>query len=72
MLVTIKVIANAKKNALKEESGRIKVYVAAPPVKGKANKLLFEILADYFNVNKNKISIIKGEYSSTKVVQVNR
>lgn len=70
MIINIKVIANAKQNKVKKEGNRYKLYLTAPPVDGKANKLLVEILADYFKVKKNKISIIKGALSSNKTIEI--
>jgi len=70
MLLTIKVIPNASKSRVVEEKGSLKVYVNSPPVDGKANKELIEVLADHFNVKKNRISIIRGEKSRTKVINV--
>lgn len=70
MIINIKVIANAKQNKVKKEGNRYKLYLTAPPADGKANKLLIEILADYFKVKKNKISIIKGVLSSNKTIEI--
>ncbi len=47
-----------------------KVYLTAPPVEGKANKLLLELLAKYFNLKKSQIRIIKGGRTRDKVVQI--
>jgi uncharacterized protein (TIGR00251 family) len=70
MIINLKVVANAKKNEIKEENGLFKVYVAAPPVDGKANKAVVETLAAHFQAKKNQIKIIRGEKSSRKVVQI--
>lgn len=48
----------------------MKVKVTAAPVEAKANKALVEFLAEYFNVKKNKITIIKGEKSKNKVIMI--
>lgn len=66
--LSIKVIPNAGRNKIVEENGRIKVYLAAPPVEGKANKALIEFLAEHFHVKKGKISIVKGMTSRQKEV----
>jgi hypothetical protein len=68
--VKIKVIPNAKHNKLVEEPGRIKVYLTAPAVEGKANEALIEFLAEHFKTKKNKISIIRGFKSREKVIEV--
>lgn len=68
--VYIKVIPNAKKNRIVEELSRLKVYVTAPAVDGKANKALIEALADHFGVKKRDVSIIFGEKSRDKIIGI--
>ena len=46
------------------------VYVTQPPEKGKANKQIIKLLADYFNVSSSKINIIAGEKGREKVVEI--
>jgi hypothetical protein len=70
MKLNIKVIPNAKQNKLVEEPGRVKVYLTAPAVEGKANEALIEFLAEHFKTKKNKISIIRGIKSREKVVEI--
>lgn len=70
MILNIKVIPNAKRNAITEESGRYKVHLTAPAVEGKANKALIDFLADHFGVKKNKVRIIRGDKSREKVVEI--
>ena len=70
MKVTIKAIPNAKKNFIKEENGVLKVYISAPAVDGKANKAVCEILAEHFSVRRSRITILKGETSRDKVIEI--
>ncbi len=70
MLLNVRVIPNAKKNRIKEEEDCLKVYLSAPPIQGKANKMLIKILSVFYKVKKNKINIIKGEKARNKVVEV--
>lgn len=70
MLISIKVIPNAKKEEVKEENGMLKVHVKAPAVEGKANKAVVELLADHFKVKKNAVRIIKGERAREKVIEI--
>lgn len=72
MRFLVRVVPNAKRNEVKKEGERIKVYLTAPPVEGKANKLLIEVLAGHFNCKKSQIKIIKGEKSRGKVIEVLR
>ncbi len=68
--IQVKVVPNAKKNEIREESEKLKVYLTASPVKGKANKLLVKVLTKHFNIRKSDIKIIKGEKSRNKVIEV--
>jgi uncharacterized protein (TIGR00251 family) len=68
--ITVKVVPNARKARVKEEQGRLKVYVTAPAVEGKANAALIETLAEHFKVRKSAIAIVRGETSREKVVDI--
>ncbi len=70
-IIRVKAVPNAKKNELKKEGEVFKIYLTCAPTKGKANKLLIEILADYFNCKKSQLKIIRGEKSKNKVIQLN-
>jgi|YelNatPaOPRAMG01_1025707.scaffolds.fasta_scaffold18709_4 uncharacterized protein (TIGR00251 family) len=72
MRVSILVIPNARKNEVVEEGDHLKVYVTAPPVHGRANEAVIEVLAEFFGVKKNKIRIIRGERSREKVVEIQK
>lgn len=68
--INIKVIPNAKRNNVLKENDRFKVYVTAPPVNGKANKAMIEVLAEYLKVKKRNIKIIKGNKSKEKIIEI--
>jgi uncharacterized protein (TIGR00251 family) len=46
--------------------------VRAPPVKGKANEAVIEVLAEFFGVKKSDIRIMSGERSREKVVEIRK
>ena len=50
--------------------GMVKVKVSAAPEKGKANKCLLKFLAKQLDVKRNAISIISGQTSPVKHVQI--
>ena len=70
MDVKIRVVVNAAKNEVKKLSDGYKIYITAPAREGKANKALREVLADYFNVRKSQVSIVKGAKSKDKIVSI--
>jgi uncharacterized protein (TIGR00251 family) len=65
-VIEVKVIPNARKNLVEIAEGRYKVYLNVPPVDGKANNALIEILSEYFKVQKNIIEIIAGKKAGLK------
>jgi len=74
--ISIKVITHAKKSEVVADEidlfgARIlRVKISQPPEDGKANKALIELLAEYFQVKKNSITIIAGEKSTHKIVEI--
>jgi uncharacterized protein (TIGR00251 family) len=71
MKKSIKVKPNSKKQAIiEEEDGSLTVHLKSPPVDGKANKELVELLAKKFDVPKSNISIQMGLSSRNKLVNI--
>jgi len=70
MIVNVKVVPNAKRNKIIEENGKLKVYLNAPAVDGKANQALVEFLAEHYNVKRRQVTIIRGEKNREKVVEI--
>ncbi len=67
--VPVKVVAGASRSRVVGIfDGALKVAVAAPPEKGKANKALIKILAETFDLPKNRVSIEQGQSSHHKIV----
>lgn len=52
------------------EGGVWYIRVAAPPVEGRANKALIELLSDVLDTAKSNLSIIRGTTSRNKTVLV--
>jgi len=50
--------------------GSFVVRVNAPPVEGKANERVVELLADHFRVPKRNVRIAVGTRGRTKIVEV--
>ncbi|MBI4546368.1 MAG: DUF167 domain-containing protein [Ignavibacteriae bacterium] len=71
MKISIHIKPNARKNEVKHlDDNRYLVSVIAPPVQGKANEKLIEVLAEYFGKPKRKFSIVRGATSREKIVEV--
>ncbi len=72
MYLTIKVTPKAKLNKIIQlDNHTYQIYTTAPPDKGKANQAVIKLLAKYFNLPKSNITIIKGQTSRQKIIQIN-
>ena len=71
MKIFLKVKLKASQGkVVKIDETHYQVYVTQPPEKGKANKQIIKLLADYFGVSLSKINIIAGEKGKEKVVEI--
>lgn len=71
MKLSIRVKTNARKNEVKQiDAKTYQVSVTAPPVDGKANEKIIEVLAEYFGKPKRCVTILRGEVSKEKVVEI--
>ena len=50
--------------------GALKVRLDAPPVHGRANAALIDLLADALGVSHRQVQVVKGEHSRRKLVEV--
>lgn len=67
----VKVKPNSKNQNIDETAdGSLIINLKSPPVDGKANEELIQILAKKFEVSKSRISIKFGLSSRNKVVQI--
>ena len=68
---TIKVTPNAGRNEITGyRDGVIGVKIAAPPVRGRANKELIAFLSKTLGISKSSISIIRGQAGRNKLIAV--
>ena len=71
MKLTIKVKPNSRKNEVKRaEDGTLTIFLTCPPIEGKANEKLIELLSDYLEKPKRCISIVAGLKSKNKIVEI--
>jgi len=67
----LRVHPNAAKNEVVDfTNGVLGVRIAAPPVKGKANKELIAFLSQLLGVSKSSLTILKGHTTRHKVVAI--
>ncbi|RPI03415.1 MAG: DUF167 domain-containing protein [Ignavibacteriae bacterium] len=71
MRFKITVKPNARKNeVIRTDDGLFTVRVAVPPIEGKANEKVIEVLSEYFNKPKRSISIVSGFKGKTKIIEI--
>jgi uncharacterized protein (TIGR00251 family) len=70
-VLSIKVKPNSKQQAIYQEGdGSLTIRLKSPPVEGKANQELIQLLANELNVPKSSIRIKSGASSKSKLVEI--
>jgi len=72
MKIKVQVIPRSSRNAVERlKEKEYKVWVTAPPVGGKANEAVIQLLAWEFDVPKSSVSLISGHTSKNKTFEIN-
>jgi uncharacterized protein len=71
MRIYVKVNPRSSVNKIEKVSeGEYRVKLTAPPMNGKANAMLIEMLAKYFRVHKCLVNIVGGKSAKIKIVDI--
>lgn len=71
MKISVQVKPNSKKEGVEPQpDGSLVVRVNAPPVDGKANKRVVELLAKHFGTSKSKVELVAGHQGKKKIFNV--
>ena len=71
MKFKITVKPNARKNEVTRiADGTLVVHVAVPPIEGKANEKVIEVLSEYLKKPKRSISIVSGFRGRDKIIEI--
>jgi uncharacterized protein (TIGR00251 family) len=71
MKFKITVKPNARKNEVtRTADGNLVVRVAVPPIEGKANEKVIEVLSEYLNKPKRSISIVSGFKGKNMIIEI--
>ena len=71
--IRVKVNAGAQSESVRElGDGTFQVRTRAPATKGKANKRVLELLAEYFDRTPDDLEIVAGHTSPVKHIDVGR
>src|SRR6185436_1046101 len=70
--LALRVQPGAKRTALvaRLAGGEWKVAVAAPPVDGRANDAVVELMSDLLGVKRSQVTLVRGASARSKVVEV--
>ena len=70
-IIEVQVKTNSKQQKIQKLSDKLyEIWVKSKPERGKANKELIKLLADYFGMHQNQIEIIQGSKSRNKVIKI--
>lgn len=71
MKLRITVKPNARKNEVtRSADGSLVIRVNVPPIEGKANERVIEVLSEYLNKPKRSIAIVSGFKGKNKIIEV--
>lgn len=71
MKIKIKVKPNASRNEVEQlPDGSYVVRVTSPPIEGRANEKVIEVLADHFHRPKRAIEILVGKAGKHKIIEI--
>lgn len=72
MIIQVRVIPKAKSNRIQElTDNSLKIHITQPSEDNKANKAVIETLSRYYGIKKSQVSIIRGEHSQNKLIEIN-
>ena len=71
----MKIFVKAKPGAFQNKIEKLDetnftVSVTEPPIQGRANRAIVELLAEYFSVSKTSVRIISGATSRNKIIEI--
>ena len=70
VVIEIHVRTNASTNSIELIADQLLVRINSPPVKGKVNKNIIQLLSKTFVIAKNDVIIVRGLKSSIKQVRL--
>ncbi len=71
MIITVIAHPGSKQpRVLEREPGVFDVYVADCAHDNKANEGIIEVMAEYFNVSKTSVQIVRGSGSKNKILSI--
>lgn len=70
-IISVKVKPNSKQQSVRQEAdGSLTVHLKSPPVDGKANTELIQLLTQELKLPKSRLRIKSGLSSRTKLIEI--
>lgn len=67
----VRVISRARQNQIVGVEGdSIKIRLTAPPLEGRANEALVDLLSERLNVSRSSVEIVRGTKSRLKIIRL--
>lgn len=71
MRIIVQVKTNSRQEGVEEQpDGSFLIKVNAPPVEGKANERIVELLSEKWGKSKSRFALISGQKSKRKVFEI--
>jgi uncharacterized protein len=72
-LIRARVVTRSSRPGIESANdGSLRIYVASPPEKGRANKEVIEIVARHFGVSKSRVTIKRGSARRDKLIFIDQ
>jgi hypothetical protein len=71
-LLAVRVTPKASANRIAVAHGRMRVFVTAPPDKGRANEAALALIAKTLSVPKSAVTLVRGARAREKVFKIVR
>ena len=71
MRISVRVKPNSRKaQVVALDDGTFRVFVKAPPIEGRANEELVELLSEHFRCPKRNVNILRGSKGRQKFIEI--
>ncbi|HEY4484561.1 MAG TPA: DUF167 domain-containing protein [Candidatus Paceibacterota bacterium] len=71
MKISVKVKTGSKKEEVNKIDDRnFEIRTKSLPIEGKANSAVIKILADYLDIPRSRIKILRGQKSKSKILEI--
>jgi len=71
VVISVRVVPRASRNEVcGEVGGALKIRLRAPPVEGKANRMLIEFLGERIGIRRSRIALLAGEKGRGKRIRI--